>query len=71
MTRGRRSVHADCECVCHEDWGGSAHPRQKCRCRPSGSGFETLTVFLAVRIRRGLALPPLRIIDDDIIEVRG
>jgi len=28
-------------------------------------------VFLAVRIRRGLALPPLRIIDDDIIEVRG
>lgn len=64
MTRGR--LKADCECVCHEPWGGSAHPKQKCRCKERGTGYEDLTKHLAFRLRRGLPLPQLDIAGDEI-----
>lgn len=63
----RPKLALDCECICHEDFGGSAHPKQRCRCR-NGPGFEDLHRHLLVRLRRGKPLPPLRI-DGDIIEI--
>ena len=38
-----RIISTTCDCFCHEDWGGGAHPSQSCRCR-GGGGFDDLSL---------------------------
>jgi hypothetical protein len=38
---GRVARYMNCQCICHEVFGGGAHENQTCRCK-GGAGFNDL-----------------------------